>query len=111
MRVIVLNDLREIYRRYFSLYYLGPEIDKKFAVISLICYLTETLKKKKPLITYEQVIKTICKDFRLSIDSIKGLAILCEDFAYGCTKFPTFGIEDKKIPAKIRELLEVQLPF
>ena len=36
---------------------------------------------------------------------------MCEDFAYGCKEFPTFGIKDKDIPLKIKEILKTYLPF
>ena len=52
--------------------------------------------------------------FYNSIESnifIYTLAIICSDFAYGCTSFPTFGIPDKNIPAKIKELLDKHVPF
>ena len=44
-------------------------------------------------------------------DNLKGLSILCENFGTNCTEFPTFGIEDKKIPARIKEILACWLPF
>ena len=42
---------------------------------------------------------------------IDGLSVVCEDFAYGCKTFPTFGIEDKKIVSTIKNILEKYVPF
>lgn len=104
------SNMRRLYKEYFSLGYLNTDINTKFALISLICYITEKLKKKKPDVTYYQVIYKLASNL-VSEESIKGLAIMCEDFSYGCTQFPTFGIEDKDIPKKIREILHNWLPF
>lgn len=107
------EEMQAIYNRYFSLNYLGKDINNKFALISLTCYITEKLKEKKPDVTHWSVLYKINKTSNNPIpeDLLKGLAVLCSDFGYGCSDFPTFGIEDKKIPAKIRELLETWIPF
>lgn len=104
------EEMQRIYSEYFSLGHFNTDINTKFALIALICYITEKLKEKKPDVTHYQVIRKISGD-SISEDQIKGLAVVCSDFAYGCTQFPTFGIEDKKIPAKIREILSNWLPF
>ena len=36
---------------------------------------------------------------------------MSEDFAYGCTNFPTFGLSPKEMPAKVKEILGKYLPF
>lgn len=107
------EEMQAIYNRYFSLHYLGKDINNKFALISLTCYITEKLKEKKPDVTHWSVLYKINKTSNNPVpeDLLKGLAVLCSDFGYGCSDFPTFGIEDKKIPAKIRELLETWTPF
>lgn len=76
----------------------------------MICYLTSKLKEKKPDVTHYQTIRKIIRE-EIPEDFIKGLAVICSDFAYGCTQFPTFGIEDKKIPNKIKEILLSWTPF
>lgn len=103
-------DMQEIYSRYFSLGHLNTDINTKFALISLVCYLTSKLKEKKPDVTHYQIIRKIIGE-GVPEDFIKGLAVICSDFAYGCTQFPTFGIEDKKIPDKIKEILLSWTPF
>jgi hypothetical protein len=71
------------------------------------------LKQKKPDITHWSVLYQINSkcDSQVPEDFLKGLAVICSDFGYGCKSFPTFGIEDKKIPDKIREILSNWLPF
>lgn len=104
------EDMQRIYNQWFSLGYLNVDINNKFALISLIGYITYKLKLKKPDITSYRVIRQIIKD-DLSEDYIKRLSIIVDDFSYGCKEFPTFGIEDKKIPIKIKELLNSYMPF
>lgn len=104
------EELQRTYSHYFSLGYLNTDINTKFALISLIGYITYKLKLKKPGITSYRIIRKIIGD-ELPEDFIKGLAIVVDDFSYGCKEFPTFGIEDKKIPSKIKEILKSYLPF
>lgn len=104
------DEMQRVYARWFSLGNLNTDINAKFALISLICYLTDKLKSKKPDITHYQVVrKIIGNDF--PEDTVKGLAVICSDFAYGCTQFPTFGIDDRSIPSKIKEILSNWVPF
>lgn len=105
------EEMQQFYNKYFSLSKLGNDINKKFALISLTCYLTNKLSKVKPDWTHWRTLSEINKKTNLPEDFMKGLAVLCSDFGYGCNSFPTFGIEDKKIPAKIQELLSEWLPF
>lgn len=107
------EEMQRIYKQYFSLSFLGNDISNKFALISLTCHITEKLKAKKPDVTHWSVLYKINNTGSSHVpeDFLKGLAVLCSDFGYGCTEFPTFGIEDKKIPAKIKELLDSWIPF
>lgn len=105
-----IESLREIHSSYFSLGYLNTDINTKFALISLICYLVQVIKTKKSNITHYDVIKQIVKD-QVPDAFCRSFSVICEDFAYGCTQFPTFGIEDKKIPSKIKEILLTWTPF
>lgn len=102
----------EMQRRHqpYSLGYMGSDINSKFAVISLIGYLTYLCRKKNPIVTYYQVVKKIAGQ-SLPEDALQGLAVVCEDFAYGCMQFPTFGLKGKEIPTKVREILLNSLPF
>ncbi len=104
------QDMQRLYNRYFSLGYLNTDINTKFALISLVGFLTFKIKQKKPDITPYQIIKKIIGD-ELPEDFIKGVAVVVEDFSYGCKEFPTFNIEVKKIPAKVKEILNTYVPF
>lgn len=105
-----IDSLRQIHSTYFSLGYLSTDINSKFALISLICYLVQAIKQKKPDITYYNVVKQIIKD-EIPDAFCRSFSVICEDFAYGCSEFPTFGIENKKIPSTIREILLTWFPF
>lgn len=105
------NKLQDIYNQYFSLGFLGNDISVKFALISLIGYLTFKAKKKYPNITCKEVIKKLASKLETPKAYLDSLAILCSDLSYGCKEFPTFGIEDKKIPNKIVEILKEHVPF
>ena len=103
-------EMQRMYSRYFSLGCLNKDLNTKFALIYLIGYLTDKVKSKRPDTTHYQIIRKIAGN-DVEEDFVKGLAVVCSDFAYGCKSFPTFGIEDKNIPAKIKEILSDRLPF
>lgn len=105
------EQLQKIYNDYFSLGYLNnKDLSNKLALISLTCYLKYKLSLKKPDVTHYQILKKIIGD-EIPEDFIKGIAVICSDFGYQCTKFPTFGLEDKQIPGKIKEILLDWIPF
>lgn len=107
------SELQKIYSTYFSLKYLGTDVSNKFALISLVCWLVDLKKKERPDVTHWQILYKINKTSKnpMPEDMLKSLAVVCSDFSYNCTKFPTFNIPEKEIPKKIRELLEMWLPF
>lgn len=96
--------------KYFNLGHFNSDINTKFALISLICFLTHLAKKKNSMVTTYNVIKQIIKE-EVPDSFCRSLSVICDDFAYGCSEFPTFGIENKQIPAKIREILLSWGPF
>lgn len=105
-----IDSLRKLHSNYFSLGYLNTDINSKFALISLICYLVKVVNTKKSHITHYDVIKQISGDI-IPEAFCRSLSVICEDFAYGCSEFPTFGIEDKEIPRKVKEILHTWCPF
>lgn len=107
------EEMQEIFNKLFHLPNLSSDCSDKFALISLICYITETLKQKSPDITHWKVLYNLNKkgDCGVSEDQLKGLAVVCSDFAHGCKVFPTFGLSNKEIPKKIVEMLQNWLPF
>ena len=98
------------FNSYFSLSTLGNDFSSRIALITLICYLYNRLKPKQPDLTYWTLVYQLGNKL-LPENVLKGLSVICENFGYNCSEFPTFGIEDKKIPAKIKEIFANWLPF
>ena len=111
MDTMTFQDLKCFHNKYFSLGNLGTDINSKFALISLIGYLVTNLKKKNPDVTFYSTIAKINEDIHLPDDLVKGLAIVCEDFAFNCTNFPTFDIQPKDIVKTIKDILALWMPF
>lgn len=105
------REKRSLYIENFSLGHLGKDFTTKVALISLIGYITKKMQKKKATITYLDVVKSLAKGIDIDEDFLYTLAIVCEDFSYGCNEFQTFGLDDKQIPSKIREILSTWNPF
>jgi hypothetical protein len=113
------NDLKKFYSEHYSLGYLNlsakdghTPFERKLILISLICYVVEKNKPKNPDLTYYSLIYKLSKNMGIPDDFIKGLAIICEDFAYGNNgNFPTFGLEGKMILNEINSILKSFLPF
>jgi len=114
------EELRRFYFEHYSLGYLNlPESDghspfeRKLILISLINYLYAKNKPKNPDLTYYSLIYKLSKNLGLPDNFIKGLAIVCEDFAYGnkSEEFPTFGLKGKDILKEIQNILSTYFPF
>ena len=112
------NELRNFYSEHFSLGYLNipttkehSSFEQKLIFISLICYIVEKNKPKNPDLTHYSLLYKINEKLNLPDDFIKGLAIVCEDFAYQEHNFPTFGLEGKKILETIISILKTYVPF
>ena len=108
---MTFKEMEQLYKRHFSMGYLATDINNKFALISLIGYITTHMKAKKPDVTYYQVVYKLAEGTGLEEEDIYKLAIISEDFAYGCKDFPTFGLSPKEMPKKIKEILSKYLPF
>lgn len=112
--MLTFEERKQLYADNFSLYFLNTDIGSKFAVISLICHITYTLKKKKPKATCLQVInKIIEKDSdKYDKEFIENLSIICEDFMKDTTEFLTFEIKStKEMAKKVKEILDTYVPF
>lgn len=113
------KELQQFYSENYSVgYYLNTQeknghssFERKLILISLICYVYEKNKEKHPDLTYYSVIYKVSKNLGLPDNFLKALAILCEDFAYGCHEFPTFGLKGKEILQEIVEILKCYVPF
>ena len=111
------NDLRDFYKDHFTLGYLNgghghSSIESRFILISLINHVYSKAKLKNPDLTRWELIMKLGQNKGLPEEFCKGLAIVCEDFAYGNQgNFPTFGLEGKKILEEIISVLKTYTPF
>lgn len=106
-----LTDLSLTYDKYFTLDCLNVSFEEKFALISLICFLTKQAQKKNNSVTVEQVIRKIAGNSN-SNGLLMALTCICGDFIKHCDKFPIFGAKSsKEIVDKVKELLNTELPF
>lgn len=107
------KELQDTYLRYFSLGGITGEIDNKFALISLICFLTHQAKQKNPDASCYQVIKKVTEGRNsLPEDYIIGLSIICEDFLKGSSEFNKCGCKSvKEMIEQINNILDHWLPF
>lgn len=108
------RDLSAVYAYYFSLGHLNTDIGSKFALISLICYLTSKVRKKTPKATCLQIINKITEKDKAKHDErfIQGLSIICEDFMRNTSEFLIFDLKtQKEIVSKIKEIMNTWLPF
>ena len=90
------------------------DMGSKIALISMICYLTNVLKAKKPNITHADVIR-LCKpndgEFWLDQENLDILALVCDWFSFDCKTFPNLGVPVKEMPEKIKSELSKLCPF
>lgn len=110
------SELRKFYSDNFSLGYINAtnkrsSFENRLVLISLICYVTHKNKLKNPDITHYQIIMKMSQNLGLPEDFIKALSIICEDFSYSCTSFPTFGLEGQNILKEIVAILSSYTPF
>ena len=105
------EEREAFYNQYFSLQFLGYDGANKMALISLICWLYYKFKEKKPDVTMWQVVWKVGKETNCGEDYLQRLSIICSDWAYNCPNWQTWGVADKDVPKKIKELLKECLPF
>jgi hypothetical protein len=105
------KQLLHIYHKFFSLGFLDTDFKTKMALISLICYTTHKLKSKKPDITHYQIIQKLAVGKGIPDRYLKALAVVCDEFGYGCTEFPTFDLNEKEILNTIKDIFDKFVPF
>lgn len=110
------KELKRFYSDNFSLGYINAgnsrsSIENRFVLISLINHITYKNKLKNPDINHYEIIMKLSKNLGLPDDFLKGLAIVCEDFSYQCTEFPTFGLTGQDIIKEVRSILNGYVPF
>lgn len=108
---LTYQEKAKIYNENFSLGYINSDINEKLALIALIGYTVMKIKKKTPTATYLQVVYKIASGMCIPEDFLDTIAVIAEDFSYGCTNFPTFGLKDKEIIPKIKDILNKYVPF
>lgn len=105
------KELSKFYEDNFSLSYLNTDFIDQVALISLICYLTQQMQKKKPGINCYEIIMKIATN-EAPIDFLESLSIVCQSFYRINGKYETFNIKDSKtMISKIREILRTYVPF
>ena len=110
------KELQQLYSENFSLGYINAgnnrsSIENRFVLISLVDYITYKAKLKNPDVTHYEIIMKLSKNLGLSDNFIKGLSIVCEDFSYQCTDFPTFGLKGQDIIKEAVAILKSCMPF
>ena len=98
----------------FSLDFLTCSFRDKLALISMVCYVTNELNKKRsePLTCYDILLKIDASgDQKFREEFLKGLAGMCQNFMKWCDSFETFGVSPKEMPKAIRKILDFFLPF
>lgn len=107
------EKLSKVYEKHFALNYLGTNFSDKLACISLTCYITNEIRKKKKDITCLEVLhKVMGDDLPEYVEKfLQVLSIICTDYMYGCKDFIDFGIPKKEMPKKLKELIDNYCPF
>ncbi len=111
------KELSQFYSDNYGIGYLNSStttrspFENRLVLISLICHITYRTKLKNPDITHYQVIMKLSDKLGLPDKFIKGLSIVCNDFSYQCTEFPTFGLKGQDMVKEVRAILSTYLPF
>jgi hypothetical protein len=114
---MTFKQLEQFYTDNYSIGYLNASIstrspfENRIVLISLICHVTYRTKLKNPDVTHYQIIMKLAENLGLPDRFLQGLAIVCKDFSYQCTEFPTFGLKGQDIVKEIRGILRTYLPF
>ena len=111
------KELEKFYSDHFSIGYLNASpgtrspFENRLVLISLICYIKYKTSLKNPDVTHYQILMKLSDKLGLPEEFIKGLSIVCNDFSYQCTSFPTFGLKGQDIVREVRAILATYMPF
>ena len=107
------EKLSKVYQKYFSLGYINDKFENKIAIIAMICYVTNAIRKQGKNVTCYDILLKIGSDFNEDQKKtfLKSLAVICDDMMYGCKEFPDFGVKPKDMPAQIKQILSSYCPF
>lgn len=114
---MTFKELERFYTDNYSIGYLNASpstrspFENRLVLISLICHVTYKTKLKNPDVTHYQVIMKLSDKLGLPDKFIQALSIICKDFSYQCTEFPTFGLKGQDIVKEIRGIFKTYLPF
>ena len=103
--------MKKLYDENFSLHLLNVDMSSKFALISMLCYITKALQARTPDVTMYQVIYKLTQNQGLPEEFLKTLTIICEDFMLSSGKIETFNLKITEMPSKIKEILNNYMPF
>lgn len=101
------SEKLNLYKSNFSFGFLGSNFTNKVALLSLLGYLYTKLKDRASML---QIVKSTAPK-NIPEDDLITIAVIAEDLAYGCKSFETFGLADKEIPSKIKEIFKNYCPF
>lgn len=105
------NERQREYVEKFGLGYISPSLEKKFVLIGLVCYLTYKARQKNQNATCLQILEALGNKFFIEKKLQERIAIVAEDFMYGCQEFSTFGIKPSEIINTLKKIMEDMLPF
>lgn len=118
-RNLPIEEKKKVYNKLFSLDQLGPIIDNKLILISLIVSFVLAARKNQPELTVLDGIKRLVEVNMVNSylqshmdEYLEKLAIIVEDYMVGVNKGNTFGIKTAaELKAKVNELLNNLMPF
>lgn len=92
--------------------YLAVPLIEKFAIISLLGFLTKSVKKKTPTCTSYDVLLKVLEDKTIDREFLYNICIVTDDFTTDVNEFELFGLKTQKdIIDKINSILQNWLPF
>lgn len=109
-------DKASVYSRFFTTGYLASkDMNEKLVLISLLALTTSKMREKDPTMNPLKILMSITnqiEDNSVFYQFLEGIAIITEDFMYGCTKFDPCGLtSSREIINRIKEILGTWLPF
>ena len=114
---MTFKELDSFYNEHYSIGYLNASkgsrspFENRIVLVSLICYVTYKTSLKHPDTTHYAVIKKVSDKLGLPENFLIGLSIVCKDFSYQCTDFPTFGLKGQDIVKEAVAILKTYVPF
>ena len=89
----------------------NADLGNKIGLITMICYVTQALRKKKPGLTHYQVLKSIFKDTLVEDETLQALDLICDWWSWGCLTIPNLGIKPADMPNLIKKGVQELCPF